>query len=250
VNRPDAADLLLVIDTATTRAVVALGTRDGRVVAAEAWDVGHRHAEELLGRVDALLARAGLARADAARFAAVAVGTGPGAFTGLRVGLATAKALARAFGIALVGVPSGVALLRAAAIEGPAVLLLPAGPSGMHVVGLDGSATFVPGGAVAGLPAVAVAGLAAELPGAAAAELPAGAVVVAVDLPGRADSAALARGDRARDAFPAALVSLAAERFAVGATADPALLVPEYVTMPRGLRGPVDAEVTWSPDPR
>jgi tRNA threonylcarbamoyl adenosine modification protein YeaZ len=231
VNRLDPADMLLVIDTSTTRAVIALGTRDGRVVAAEAWEVGHRHAEELLGRVDALFAAAGLVRADAARFAAVAVGTGPGAFTGLRVGLATAKALARAFGIALVGVPSGAALLRAAGIDGPAVLLLPAGPSDLHVVGPDGSATFVPGVA-------------------AAAELPVGAVVVAVDLPGRADPAALARGDRARDAFPAALVSLAAERLAAGKTADPALLVPEYVTLPRGLRRPVDAEVTWSPDPR
>ncbi len=221
----DPAGLLLAIDTSTTEAVVALGTRDGRVVAADAWPVGHRHAEELLGRIDALLADAGYARADASRLAALAVGTGPGAFTGLRVGLATAKGLARALGVPLVGVPSGAALLEAAALDGPAVLILPAGPSAVHVVARDGGATFVPGGD----PAV-----------------PAGTLVVAVDLDDRASPDALARGRQARAGFAAALVRLAASRLARGETADPALLVPEYVTVPRGLPGPIEAEVAWS----
>ena len=77
--------------------------------------------------------------------------------------------------------------------------------------------------------------------------VPAGTLVVAVDLDDRASPDALARGRQARAGFAAALVRLAASRLARGETADPALLVPEYVTVPRGLRGPIEAEVAWSP---
>ena len=231
----DPAELLLVLDTATTTAVVALGTRSGALVAAEAWSVGHRHAEELLGRVDELLGRVGLGRQDVAQFAGVGVGTGPGAFTGLRVGVATAKALARAFGLPLAGVPSGSALLAAASASGAigpqvahAVLLLPAGPADAYLVLPDGSASLVPGGDP-------------ELSGL----VPDGAVIVAMDLPGRAPADALARGDAARAGFPAALVERVAARIAAGLADDPALLVPEYVTLPRGARA--GGEVAWSP---
>ena len=131
-----ATGTLLAIDTATSRAVLALGAADGTLLAADTWPAGHRHVEELLPRLEALLAGHGWDRGALSGLAGIVVGTGPGGFTGLRVGLATAKALAVAFRLPLVAIGSGVALLAAAEAADPAtdgrrlVLLLPAGPSG------------------------------------------------------------------------------------------------------------------------
>jgi len=87
---------ILVVDTATTRAVIALGTPDGVLLEQRRWVAGYRHGEELLARLEALLRDRGVAPAD---LGGLVVGTGPGAFTGLRVGIATAKALAHALSL-------------------------------------------------------------------------------------------------------------------------------------------------------
>ncbi|WP_063791455.1 tRNA (adenosine(37)-N6)-threonylcarbamoyltransferase complex dimerization subunit type 1 TsaB, partial [Streptomyces torulosus] len=88
--------LLLALDTATPAVTVAL--HDGTdVVAASSQVDARRHGELLLPAVDRVLAEAG-ARLDAVT--AIVVGTGPGPYTGLRVGLMTADT----FGLAL-GVP-------------------------------------------------------------------------------------------------------------------------------------------------
>lgn len=235
-RRPRPERLILAIDTATSRAVLALGTLDGELLAADAWVAGHRHAEELLPRLDALLAGVGLGRHDLNRLGGVAVGLGPGAFTGLRVGIATAKALARATGRPLIGLATSEALLAAAAAADPPgangdlVLLVPAGLADRTLV-VGSRATLVPGETEPGLPA--------------------GAALVAVDLAGRAPGDALARGEHALDGLPGALVRLAAARLAVADTDDPGELVPVYVTVPRGLAGPPGEDrpggVTWSP---
>ncbi|HET9499757.1 MAG TPA: tRNA (adenosine(37)-N6)-threonylcarbamoyltransferase complex dimerization subunit type 1 TsaB [Marmoricola sp.] len=85
--------MLLAFDTATPRVTVAL--HDGSTVVA-AWhsEEGLRHGEMLAPGIEAVLAEAGAGRRDVT---AVAVGAGPGPFTGLRVGLVTA----RTFGFAL-----------------------------------------------------------------------------------------------------------------------------------------------------
>ncbi len=219
---------ILAIDTATATAVVALGDADGSLRDALVWPAGYRHGEELLARVDDLLGRAGL---TVTNIGPIVVGTGPGAFTGLRVGLATAKALAHALGRPIVGVSTGRALLTAAAahVRGPMALLLPAGPSDRTVVHEDGSAALVPGGSDP--------------------DLPSGTTVIAVDLDGRATMAACALGASARDGLPAALLALGAERLAAGQADDLAELVPEYVTLPRGVRS-TEGQVRWSRDPR
>jgi hypothetical protein len=76
-----------------------------------------------------------------------------------------------------------------------------------------------------------------------------GETLVAIDLEGRADDAALARGEAARAGLGAALIALGAARLASGDVDDLAALVPEYVTLPRGVRGD-SGEVSWSHDRR
>jgi tRNA threonylcarbamoyl adenosine modification protein YeaZ len=232
VTAGGASGLLLAIDTATSRAVLALGTSDGTLLAADTWPAGHRHVEELLPRLEALLAGRGWDRRVLVSLAGIVVGTGPGAFTGLRVGLATAKALAVAFGRPFVAIGSGAALLAAAGAADPAtdsrhlVLLLPAGPADRYLVTQTGT-RLAPG---------------PDLPA-----LPVGAVMVAVDLAGRAPDAALARGQAATDQLPGILLRLGAARLAVGDADDPARVVPEYVSLPRGTAPVAGAEVvtTW-----
>src|SRR3990172_11395552 len=94
---------LLAIDTATRQATVTLGTPDGRLIVGHEWPVGHTHAETLLPALRELLAGAAVVPAD---LAGIVAGTGPGGFTGLRVGLATAKTLAHRLGIPLPRIPT------------------------------------------------------------------------------------------------------------------------------------------------
>jgi hypothetical protein len=80
-------------------------------------------------------------------------------------------------------------------------------------------------------------------------DLEADEVLVAIDLEGRADEDALERGEAARAGLGAALVELGAARLAAGDADDLARLVPEYVTLPRGVRAET-GEVAWSRDRR
>lgn len=92
--------LLLAFDTATAAVTVAL--HDGTVVLAEHTEAdARRHGELLAPGIGKVLAKAGRDRTD---LTDIAVGVGPGPFTGLRVGLVTARALSDALGIPVHGV--------------------------------------------------------------------------------------------------------------------------------------------------
>ena len=108
-----AGGVILAIDSATTRVVVAAGTTGGELLDAAEWPAGYRHGETLLPAIDDLLSRLEVGRAG---LSAVVVGTGPGAFTGLRVGIATAKGLAQAIGCPIIGISTAAALLAGRAI--------------------------------------------------------------------------------------------------------------------------------------
>ena len=97
--------LILAFDTATDRATSAL-VSDGEVL-------GERvsRASTLLEDVDALLRQAGARATDVD---AIAVGTGPGSFTGTRIGLATARGLELALGVPAAGVSTLDALAAGA----------------------------------------------------------------------------------------------------------------------------------------
>jgi len=103
---PHVSSVILAIDTATPAVTAGIVRRDGdRIeVLAERVTVDARaHAERLTPNVVAALADAGLSVED---LNAVVVGCGPGPFTGLRVGMATAAAYGHAMGIPVRGVCS------------------------------------------------------------------------------------------------------------------------------------------------
>lgn len=87
--------LVLAIETATPRCSVALGSEDG-VLDSSSVDGDRRHVEALVPAIAAACRVAGLALED---IDAVAVDIGPGLFTGMRVGIATAQGLAVALGL-------------------------------------------------------------------------------------------------------------------------------------------------------
>ena len=93
---------LLGIETATELVGVAVG--DAGSVAGSLWVTGRRrHTESLTPAISHLMGQVGIALSD---LDALAVDVGPGLFTGLRVGLATAKGLAAGLGIGLIGLTS------------------------------------------------------------------------------------------------------------------------------------------------
>jgi len=222
---------ILALDCATTQVVVASGSPGGRIDGLTTWQAGYRHGETLLPAIGRFLGEQNLRRS---RLTGIVVGTGPGAFTGLRVGLATAKGLAHGLGLPLVGISTGEALLASAVAdpgtrERTPVLLQPAGPADRILVRPGARPTVLPAGSEP--------------------ELEPTEVLVAIDLDGRAPDEALERGAVARAGLGAALIRLGAARLAAGDVDDLAGLVPEYVTLPRGVRAEV-GEVAWSHDRR
>jgi tRNA threonylcarbamoyladenosine biosynthesis protein TsaB len=93
---------LLALDTSTNRAAVAVTTHDGAVHVAVP-DPAQRHGRNLIPAIRDLLREARLAVAD---LDGIAVGLGPGSYTGLRIGLTAAKTLAYAMDKPLVGLDS------------------------------------------------------------------------------------------------------------------------------------------------
>jgi tRNA threonylcarbamoyl adenosine modification protein YeaZ len=94
--------VLLAFDTASSTVTVAL--HDGTdVVAAATSDRGMKHGEQLAPLIEQVLSGAGARPAD---LTGIAVGVGPGPFTGLRVGLVTARTMAHVLGVPVHGVCS------------------------------------------------------------------------------------------------------------------------------------------------
>ncbi len=91
--------MLIAIDTATK--IMSIALHDGHTVLAEqTWQAGNRHTTALAPTLQAMLGACGVTIQD---ISAVAVATGPGSYTGLRIGVSFAKGLAAARNLPLVG---------------------------------------------------------------------------------------------------------------------------------------------------
>ncbi len=112
--------MILAIETSTTFASVALV--DGDVVLAEAESEARTHSEKLIGLIDSVLKSA---QVELEALDGFAVGVGPGSFTGLRIGMATAKGLCFATDKPLWAVSSLAALALEASAGAGEKLLVP-----------------------------------------------------------------------------------------------------------------------------
>ncbi|OZM80583.1 tRNA (adenosine(37)-N6)-threonylcarbamoyltransferase complex dimerization subunit type 1 TsaB [Pseudonocardia sp. MH-G8] len=206
--------LVLAIDTATPAVTAGLVEVTGDAVLLRSARVEHdarKHAELLMPAVQAVCADAGtpLAGVDA-----VVVGTGPGPFTGLRVGMVTAAALGDALGVPVHGVCSLDAIAADAEGDGPLLVVTDARRREVYWAAYDSARRRVDGPHVQA-PAE-VAARAAELGVAAAA----GASAGLVGLPARPPESP----------SPAGLVTVAAGALRAGAAPGP--LEPLYLRRP------------------
>ncbi len=234
---------LLAMDTSTRRTSVALG--DGAsLLGLRSVD---RDAGQLLDLVTALLSAAGMGPRS---LDGIVVGTGPGSFTGLRIGLATAKTLAYILDIPLLGVPTVEALAHAATRPGqPAESDVPG--DGTLIVALAAGARDHYLARVQDPRDTARLACPVELlaPGSPPPHPEGRDSAMTVEIASEPlGPEAAARGRAALDGLAEALLTLGHQRFLAGEHADPATLVPEYVALPRGIAAA--AGEPWSPDLR
>jgi len=115
--------LMLTIETATRAGSVCLA-RGKHIIAARTGDSDVSHSAHLLQHIEELFAEANFTIQDVELFAAA---TGPGSFTGLRIGLSTLKAFAAMLQRPCAGIPTLHAVAHAAGCAKRTVAMLPAG---------------------------------------------------------------------------------------------------------------------------
>jgi tRNA threonylcarbamoyladenosine biosynthesis protein TsaB len=210
--------VIIGLDSASPDQSVALADGFGAPLADAAWSAPRGQGSELLPRILGLLDGRDATLRDVQ---GVAVGLGPGSFTGLRVGLALAKGLAVGLEVPLVGVPSLDAWLDA--VPEAAAALVRAGATEAWARSREEvEPRLIP------FDDITADGRAARL--VAPRELTAALGLIHAIPP---------------DGAATAVARLAAERFAAGATDDLAALEPIYLRPPRGVAEGTTVPVTW-----
>jgi tRNA threonylcarbamoyladenosine biosynthesis protein TsaB len=103
------------LDTATPYLSLALWSPEHGVVRGFAENIGRDHAKRIIVEIDNLFQRANVVPSQ---LAGIGVGVGPGSYTGVRVGIATAKALAKGLNVPLIGVGTLAAMAYGVLKEG------------------------------------------------------------------------------------------------------------------------------------
>lgn len=115
--------LILSLETTTRAGSIAL-THGEHILSTREGEAQSNHSTDLLANVSAVLKEAGRVIEDVDLFA---VTSGPGSFTGLRIGLATVKSFAATLGRPAIGVPTLYAIALSAGVSACTLALLPAG---------------------------------------------------------------------------------------------------------------------------
>ena len=220
-----ARTVILAIDSATTRVVVAVGTRSGELIEATDWPAGYRHGETLLP-ADRRIAREARALDRPRRRPS---SSAPVRERSPACGSGSRRPRAWPMRWACRSSGSRPRMRCSPERQQDAVLLLPAGPSDRLLVRRGVPARLVRAGEDPDLPSRRLADRARPR------------------RPGTGRCARTGRGGPRRARGRARL--LGAARLAAGDVDDLAGLVPEYVTLPRGVRSE-SGEVSWSRDPR
>lgn len=134
--------VLLAIDTSAGTSVAVVDPTTGRTVAERSTDDSRRHAEVVGPFLAEVLAEAGIIGADVT---GVVAGTGPGPFTGLRVGIAAARTFAAARGVPVLPLVSHDAIAADQAQDGPFVVLTDARRREVYWSAYDRTGTRVAG---------------------------------------------------------------------------------------------------------
>jgi len=134
--------VILALETSTAAASAVVVDADGELLGASLSTSGPLQARRLLEGVHEALSAAGVALDEVAT---IVCGLGPGTFTGLRIGVATARALAQAAGLPLAGVPSLEALARGLAADTAGLNASPAQRTAAQTTAVPATAAhFVP----------------------------------------------------------------------------------------------------------
>ena len=105
---------ILNIETATKNCSVSLAKNGGTILCKEIAELGYSHAEKLHVFIEEILKETGVSVQD---LNAIAVSKGPGSYTGLRIGVSTAKGLCYALGIPLISVDTLQVLAEQVVVE-------------------------------------------------------------------------------------------------------------------------------------
>jgi tRNA threonylcarbamoyladenosine biosynthesis protein TsaB len=210
---------ILAFDTTMNACAIALWA-DGGIVARRIDTMTHGQAEALVPAIEATLAEAGLGYADLDR---IAVTTGPGSFTGVRVGLATARGLGLAAGLPVIGIGTAEVLAatarRTEAASGEITVVIDARRAEVYAQTFDARGAPL-GGAQCLLPSAVTVTADTLLAGDAVAR-------VAGRLPAKPHAVELAYAD------PADLAALASVRSLDGPAPTPLYVRPPDAVVPR-----------------